>query len=145
MPAPYRAHPTIAIAAPCAGYVEAQPTEGEASAMSTGATIAIVAGAVILLLILLVAVRRLTARRRAERRLEGRRQEVAGAHRDAAQERTARADLAEREAQRARAEAEEHRARAALHEHGLADDQLDRDDEIARTERSESDRAAERH
>jgi uncharacterized membrane protein YcjF (UPF0283 family) len=98
--------------------------------MSTGAIIAIVVGAVIVLAILAFLLMRMLPRmraRREERRLNERREAVAGAHRDVAEQQTAQAQLAEREAQRARAEAQLHETRADLHERGLADDELDRD------------------
>jgi len=88
--------------------------------MSKGLVIAIVVAAVIVIAILF-----LLARRRSESRLvEKRRTEAVEGHKEAAQERLARADVAEREAQRERAEAELHQARARLHEQGLADDEL---------------------
>ena len=95
--------------------------------MSTGAVVAIAAGAVIILLILLALVSRMRAHS-TERRREARRGELASAHRDAAGESERRARLAEREARRERAEADLHEAKADLHEHGLADEELDRDD-----------------
>jgi F0F1-type ATP synthase membrane subunit b/b' len=95
--------------------------------MSTGAWIAIIAGAAILLLILFAAVVPRMRARRHEHQLETRRGEMAEAHREEAQEREAKARLAESEAQRERAEAELHSARADLHERGLADEELDRE------------------
>jgi ABC-type multidrug transport system fused ATPase/permease subunit len=92
--------------------------------MSTVAVVVIVVAVVVLLALLLVALPRARARSR-ERALEQRRGEVAGAHRERAEERLVRAEYAEREAQRERAEAELHESRARLHEHGLADDELD--------------------
>jgi len=93
--------------------------------MSTGAWIAIIAGAVILLLLLFAVVLPRMRARRHEHQLETRRGEVAEAHREVAAEREAKARLAESEAQRQRAEAEQHAARADLHERGLADDELE--------------------
>jgi hypothetical protein len=94
--------------------------------MSTGAIIAIVVGALILIVLLALLVPRMRGRAE-ERRREGRRQELAGEHRAAAERQAAQAELAEREAQRQRAEAELHEARAELHDRGLADEELDRD------------------
>jgi flagellar biosynthesis/type III secretory pathway M-ring protein FliF/YscJ len=91
--------------------------------MSTGAIIAIVAGAVILLVLLAVLVPRMRGRRR-ERQLEARRGEMASRHREVAAEQATRARVAESEAQRAKAEAELHEARADMHEHGMADEEL---------------------
>jgi F0F1-type ATP synthase membrane subunit b/b' len=87
--------------------------------MSTGAIIAIVAGAVILLVLFAVVLPRLRGRRH-ERQLEARRGELASRHRE-----EARARAAESEAKRAEAEAELHEARADLHDRGLADEELD--------------------
>jgi hypothetical protein len=109
--------------------------------MSTGAIIAIVVIAIVLLALIAVVLPRMRAQSR-ERQVDRRRQEVAGAHREVAQERLAEADRAEREARAQRAEAELHESRAALHEEGLADDDLatehqrfvrDRDGTPART------------
>jgi type II secretory pathway pseudopilin PulG len=91
--------------------------------MSTTAIVVIVIVVLILLAIVLVAVPRWRARAR-ERQLDRHRGEVAGAHRDQAASRAARADEAEQIAARERAEAELHEARARLHERGLADDEL---------------------
>jgi hypothetical protein len=91
--------------------------------MSTGAIIAIVVIAVILIALVAVVLPRTRARSR-ERQVVRRREEVAGAHREVAEERLADADRAEREARAQRAEAELHESRAALHEEGLADDDL---------------------
>ena len=57
-----------------------------------------------------------------------------------AEEREARARLAEREARRERAEAELHAERASLHERGLADEELSDDGDPAATP-TESERA----
>jgi len=92
--------------------------------VSTGAIIAIVAGAVILLIVLFALVMpRMRARKR-ERQLETRRGELASQHREAATEQQARARAAQSEAKRAEAEAELHQARADLHDQGLADDEI---------------------
>lgn len=91
--------------------------------MSTGAIIAIVVVAVVILALLAVAMPRMRARSR-EREIVRRREQVAGAHREVAQERLADAERAEREARAQRAEAELHESRAALHDEGLADDDL---------------------
>ena len=91
--------------------------------MTTAIILIVVVAALILLAVTLVMPR---AREKArERELERRRGEVAGAHRDQAQERVAKAEAAEQHAERERAEAELHEARARLHERGLADDELD--------------------
>jgi predicted Holliday junction resolvase-like endonuclease len=115
--------------------------------MSTGAIVAIVVAAAIIILILAVLMPRMRAKQE-ERRLVSRRQEVAGAHRERAQDRIAEADLAEKEAQRRRAEAELHETRAEMHDRGLADDNLeqehgrfvrgDRDDETLEDDRTTS-------
>lgn len=92
--------------------------------MSTGAIIAIVVGALIILALLIALVPRMRARRRA-RKLEARRGAMADRHREVAAEQEVRAREAEGEAKRAQAEAELHQARAELHERGLADEELD--------------------
>jgi FtsZ-interacting cell division protein ZipA len=92
--------------------------------MSAGAIVAIVIAACIVLALLFV-VLPAARRRKQERLVERRRREVAGAHRDEAESRMARAQLAEKEAARERAEAELHQQRAALHERGMADGDLD--------------------
>jgi hypothetical protein len=94
--------------------------------MSTGAIVAIVVVVIVGIALVAVVGSRLRARAGA-RRLEEQRDRVADAHRQEADTRMARAELAEHEAHRERAEAELHEARAKLHERGLADDQLDRD------------------
>src|SRR5688572_12555486 len=94
--------------------------------MSTGVIIAIVVGVLLLIALFAFVLPRSRAKAR-EHQVQRRRDEVAGAHRDAAQERMARAELAEREAKKERAEAELHETRAKLHADGLADDDLDRD------------------
>jgi Flp pilus assembly protein TadB len=96
--------------------------------MSTGAIVAIIVAALVIIAIVAFVLPRSRAQSR-ERQVRNRREEVAGAHREAADERMARADVAEREARRERAEAELHESRAQLHQEGLADDELDRDHE----------------
>jgi flagellar biosynthesis/type III secretory pathway M-ring protein FliF/YscJ len=110
--------------------------------MSTGAIIAIVVAAVVVIAIFALLVPRMRARS-AERRLNQARGRAAEGHREVAAERMDRARLAETEAQRERAEAELHQARAHMHEEGRADEALDeapepsgrfdRDDERQRT------------
>jgi hypothetical protein len=90
----------------------------------TTAIIVIVVIAILALILAMVVMPRARARAR-ERELENHREEVAGAHRDHAQQRLAKAEVAEHEAARERAEAELHESRARLHEQGLADDDLD--------------------
>lgn len=92
--------------------------------MSTGATIAIVVGVLIVLALLIALVPRMRARRHAKQ-LEARRGELASQHREAAAEQAVRAREAEAEAKRAQAEAELHQARAEQHDRGLADEELD--------------------
>jgi hypothetical protein len=94
--------------------------------MSTGTIIAIVVIALVILAVVAFFVPRMQARSR-ERQVARRREEVAGAHREVAEERLSRAQQAERVARAERAEAEVHQSRAELHEEGLADDQLDDD------------------
>lgn len=94
--------------------------------MTTGAIIAIVVIALVLLAVVAVVLPRARARAR-EREINRRRQEVAGAHREVAEDRMARAQRAENVARAERAEAEMHASRAELHEQGLADDDLEDD------------------
>jgi multidrug efflux pump subunit AcrA (membrane-fusion protein) len=94
--------------------------------MSTGTIIAIVVIALIILAVIAFVVPRMRANSR-ERQIARRREEVAGAHREVAEERMTRAEQAERVARAERAEAEMHASRADLHEQGLADDELDDD------------------
>ena len=96
--------------------------------MSTGAIIAIVVVAILIIAVFAIALPRMRANAR-ERELARRRDEVAGAHRDRATDRLARAEEAEHVAARERAEAELHEARARLHERGLADDELEAEHE----------------
>jgi hypothetical protein len=90
----------------------------------TTAIVAIVVVAALILLAVMLVMPRAKAKAR-ERELEQRRDEVAGAHREHADQRVAKAEVAEHHAARERAEAELHEARARLHERGLADDELD--------------------
>jgi hypothetical protein len=94
--------------------------------MSTAAIIALVIAALIVVALFAIVMPRARARAR-EREIIRRRQEVAGAHREVAEERMARAERAERLARAERAEADLHASRAELHEQGLADDELDRE------------------
>jgi flagellar biosynthesis/type III secretory pathway M-ring protein FliF/YscJ len=91
--------------------------------MSTAAIVAIVVIALLVIALVAFVLPRSRARQR-ERQIHRRREQVAGAHHEVAQERLAEADRAEREARAQRAEAELHESRAALHEEGLADDDL---------------------
>jgi biopolymer transport protein ExbB/TolQ len=94
--------------------------------MTTGTIVAIVIAALIVIAVLAFAMSRSRATAR-ERLVRRRREEVAGAHREVAEERAARADRAERMARAERADAEAHTARADLHEQGLADDDLEQE------------------
>jgi FtsZ-interacting cell division protein ZipA len=96
--------------------------------MSTGAIIAIIVVAIIIIALIAIALPRMRANAR-ERELARRRGEIAEAHRERASDRAARAEEAEQIAARERAEAELHQTRARLHERGLADDELDAEDE----------------
>jgi hypothetical protein len=109
--------------------------------MSTGAIIAIVVIALVLLAVVAFVLPRTRARAR-EREINRRRQEVAGAHREVAEDRMERAQRAERIARAERAEAEMHASRAELHEQGLADDELDDDHRRFVREREDADAAA---
>jgi hypothetical protein len=102
--------------------------------MDTGVIIAIVIAAIVVIALVAFAIPR-ARRAREERQLERRRGAVVDRHREVAQERESRAELAERHAARERAEAELHEARARVHERGLADDELrdtDDPDEVVR-------------
>jgi Flp pilus assembly protein TadB len=90
----------------------------------TGLIIAIVVIAIIALVLFAFVMPRARAKKR-ERELVRRRDEVATAHRERAEDRAARAEYVEQEARRERAEAELHESRARLHERGLADEELD--------------------
>jgi flagellar biosynthesis/type III secretory pathway M-ring protein FliF/YscJ len=94
----------------------------------SGLIIAIVVIVILAIIVFAVAMPRARAKAR-ERELVRRRDEVAGAHRSEAEDRAARADLAEQQAARERAEAELHETRASMHERGLADDELEHDRE----------------
>src|SRR3954447_21439696 len=107
--------------------------------MTTGAIIAIVVVALIIIGLLAFMLPRMRARARVqkqERELQNRRERVAGEHRAEAdvRERQAteaeqRARLAAREANAAQAQAELHAERADLHERGMADHELIDDSE----------------
>ena len=120
--------------------------------MSTGLIIAIVAVVVLLIVLFAFVLPRSKAKAR-EREVARRRDEVAGAHREHAEERATRAEMAEKEAARERAEAELHETRAKMHERGMADDELDADRERLGTadadgrtgERFDTERDAELH
>ena len=102
--------------------------------MTTGAIIAIVVAALIIIALLAFVLPRMRARarvRRQERELQNRRERVAGQYRAEAEARQVqaseaeqRARIAEREAQAERAQAELHAERADLHERGMADHEL---------------------
>ena len=96
--------------------------------MSTGAIIAIIVVAIVIIAVIAIALPRMRDNAR-ERDLARRRGAIADAHRDRASNRVARAEEAEQIAARERAEAELHETRARLHERGLADDELDAEDE----------------
>jgi hypothetical protein len=105
----------------------------------SGLIIAIVVIAVVLIALFAFVMPRARAKAR-EREIVRQRDEVAGAHRDRAEDRAARAEYAEQQARRERAEADLHESRARLHERGLADDELDAERERLDTadgERSE--------
>jgi len=109
--------------------------------MSTGLIVAIVAGVVLLIVLFAFVLPRSKAKAR-EREVSRRREEVAGAHRERADERATRAEMAEKEAARERAEAELHETRAHMHERGMADDELDADRErLGTTDRDGDGRA----
>jgi type II secretory pathway pseudopilin PulG len=97
--------------------------------MSAGLIVAIVVVALVLIALVVFAIPR-ARRAREQRQLEERRGAVIDRHQEEAQDREARADLAEREAARQRAEADMHQARARVHERGLADDELRRSDSV---------------
>jgi Flp pilus assembly protein TadB len=90
----------------------------------TGLIIAIVVIAIVLIALFAFVMPRARAKTR-ERQIMRQRDEVAGAHRERAEDRSARADYAEQQAARERAEADLHETRARMHERGLADDELD--------------------
>ena len=111
--------------------------------MSTGAIIAIVVAALILLALLAFVLPKMRARseaRRRERELDRRRQEEIQRHRGEAESRQLRADeaehrarIAQKEAEAERAQAEAHEARASLHERGLAEDDVSAEGATATT------------
>lgn len=102
--------------------------------MTTGAIIAIVVVALIVLALLAFMLPRMRANARVqkrERELQNRREQVAGEHREEADvrehqasEAEQRARIAQKEAKAERAQAELHTERAGLHERGMADDEL---------------------
>jgi hypothetical protein len=94
----------------------------------SGLIIAIVVIVILAIVVFAFVMPRARAKAR-ERELVHRRDEVAGAHRSEAEDRAARAELAEQQAARERAEAELHETRASMHERGLADDELEHDRE----------------
>lgn len=107
--------------------------------MTTGAIIAIVIAALIIIALvafLLPRMRRQAQIQKRERELQNRRERVANEHRAEAdsRERQAseaeqRARIAQKEAEAERAQAQLHQERAGLHEKGMADDELIGDDE----------------
>jgi Flp pilus assembly protein TadB len=106
----------------------------------TGLIIAIVVIAIIVLVLLAFVMPRARAKKR-ERELVRRRDEVATAHREHAEDRAARAEYAEQQAARERAEADLHETRAHMHEQGLADDELELERErLGTTDRDTGDR-----
>jgi len=102
--------------------------------MTTGAIIAIVVVALIILAVvafLLPRMRRKAELQKRERELQNRRERVADQHRSEAEQREhqasqaeQRARIAQKEAEAERAQAELHQERAGLHEKGMADDEL---------------------
>src|SRR3954447_15016756 len=104
--------------------VRRERTPKEETPMSTGLIIAIVVVAIVLIALFAFVMPRARARAR-EREVMRRRDEVAVAHRERAEDRAARAEYAEQEARRERAEADLHESRARLHERGFVDDELD--------------------
>src|SRR4051812_25552066 len=112
--------------------------------MTTGAIIAIVVVALIIIGLLAFMLPRMRARARVqkrERELQSRRERVAGEHRAEADMRARqaaeaeqRARIAATEAKAERAQAEFHQERAGLHERGMADDELIEDHERERFE-----------
>jgi hypothetical protein len=102
--------------------------------MTTGAIIAIVVAALIIIAVvafLLPRMRRKAQIQKRERELQNRRERVANEHRSEADERERqasqaeqRARIAQKEAEAERAQAQLHQERAGLHEKGMADDEL---------------------
>ena len=110
--------------------------------MDTGLIIVIVIAVIVLIALVAFVIPR-ARRKREERELERRRGAVVDRHREVAEERQSRAELAERHAARERAEADLHEARARVHERGLADDELrdaDDFDEVVRRRETFADR-----
>jgi FtsZ-interacting cell division protein ZipA len=105
--------------------------------MSVGLIVAIIVVVIAVVAFVVFGLPRIR-RAREQRQLEQRRSAVVEGHREVAEDRQARAELAEREAARQRAEADLHQARARVHERGLADDQLrdadDPDEVVSRRE-----------
>ena len=107
--------------------------------MTTGAIIAIVIAALIiigLVAFLLPRMRRQAQVQKRERELQSRRDRVAGEHRAEAESRERqaseaeqRARIAQKEAEAERAQAQLHQERAGLHEQGMADHELIGEDE----------------
>jgi len=110
--------------------------------MTTGAIIAIVVVALIIIALLAFVMPRMREKARIqkrERELQQRRDRVADEHRAEADQRERqaaeaeqRARIAQREAEAERAQAELHQERAGLHERGMADDELIEDHERER-------------
>jgi len=98
--------------------------------MDVGTIIAIVVVVILVIALIALLVPRLRNKAR-ERELEARRGQVVDHHRTEAQQRSARAEIAEQKAHRERAEAELHESRARLHEEGLADDELESGEALA--------------
>ena len=107
----------------------------------TGLIIAIVVIAIIALVVFAFVMPRAREKAR-ERELARQRDEVATAHRERAEDRSARADYAEQQAARERAEAELHETRARMHERGLADEELDMERERLGTADGDAGRGA---
>jgi flagellar biosynthesis/type III secretory pathway M-ring protein FliF/YscJ len=118
--------------------------------MDAGRIVAIVIAVIVVIALVAFVLPRLR-RKREERALEQRRETVVDRHREEAQARQSRAELAEKRAARERAEADLHEARARVHERGLADDELrdadDPDEVVSRrdtfADREPADRAPE--
>jgi hypothetical protein len=112
--------------------------------MSAGLIVAIVVVVIVVIALVVFAIPRARAARE-KRQLEERRGAVVDRHREEAEARSSRAELAEREAARERAEADLHEARARVHERGLADDQLrdaDSPDDVVNRRDTFADRGA---
>jgi Flp pilus assembly protein TadB len=109
--------------------------------MSTGLIIAIVVVAIVLIAVIAFVMPRARERAR-ERELQRRREQVAGEHREIAEERSAEAEIAEQTARRERAEAALHEQRAEAAERGMADDELRHRESLAEPEREGSGRFA---